>query len=322
MQTTQETREQRPPREQREPREQGPENEIRVSNRTDVLRAVERAVTAFNNFDTVKLSAINSGITNLIIIVEITKIKVAGLHQLNRLETLVKERGGEGEEQRQGYLTAFKVELSKTRPSTVPAGYVYQAPYTPEHIEAVKSVQTEHAEEGEGRRGGFRGRGRGGRGGFRGRGRGGFRGRGDANVAGEESERGGFRGRGRGRGGRGGRGRGRGGNDNFRGGDRDNFRGGDRENFRGGDRENFRGGRGEGRGSFRGNRGGDRDNFRGGDRENFRGGRGGDRENFRGGRGGEGRGAPRGGNAPQQAPVQTRTTIPGLSGPKSGPVRK
>ena len=67
----------------RQERDQGPENEIRVSYKTDVLRAVERAVAAFEKFDTVKFSAINSGISKLILIVEITKIKSEGLHQLN-----------------------------------------------------------------------------------------------------------------------------------------------------------------------------------------------------------------------------------------------
>jgi hypothetical protein len=279
-------------RQEREPREQGPENEIRVSFKTDVLRAVERAAAAFNNFEKVTFSAINSGISKLILIVEITKIKIEGLHQINHLESLTKDRKDQNGETRQGFLTNFKVELSKSKP-TVPAGWLYQAPYTHEHIEAVRSVKTEERDDTEPRRGG-RGRGRGR--GFRG-GRGGFQPR----PEGQEFE-------GERRGGRGGRGRGRGG-----------FRGPRPEGQEfDGERRGGRGGRGRGRGGFRG--GVDRPE---GERSGFRGGRGGERGAFRGGRGGE-RGAFRGGRgqegAPQQtAPVQTRTTIPGLNGPRAAP---
>jgi hypothetical protein len=317
-------RQERPPKEHT-----GPENEIRVSFKTDVLRAVERASSAFANFETVKFSAINSGISKLILIVEITKIKIEGLHQINHLETLVKERQDENAEARQGYLTAFKIELSKSKPKTIPTGYIYQAPYSKEHIEAIKAVKTEEREErreGEFQRGGFRGRGRGNGRGFRGRGRGGFQngeerpqrtyGEGEERpqrtyerpqrtfegAEGEERTEGyrgrGFRG-GRGRGGEG-RGRGRGGFNGERSeftGERGTYRGG-RGGFRGGDRE-F--GSGE-RGTFRGSRGGER------------GSRGGERGGNFGGRGGF--------QQEQTAPVQTRTTIPGLNQPRTTPVAK
>jgi len=149
----------------------GPENEIRVSFKTDVLRAVERAAAAFQNHEVVKLSAINTGISKLILIVEITKIKIEGLHQLNHLETLSKDRVDSEGKSRVSYLTAFKVELWNSKPKNIPTGYIYQAPYTKEHVEAVRSVKSEPREEGGFSRGRGRPRGRG-----RGRGRGGFRG--------------------------------------------------------------------------------------------------------------------------------------------------
>jgi len=301
MQTTTTTT--RPEREQ-QPREQGPENEIRVSFKTDVLRAVERAAAAFNTFEVVKFSAINSGISKLILIVEITKIKLEGLHQVNHLETLVKERIDESNEKRQGYLTAFKIELSKTKPSTIPTGYMYQAPYTTEHVEAVRSVKTEDREPEEGRRGGFgrgrgrgfgRGRGRGGRGrGGRGRGRGGLEGEARTGLEGEN--RGEVRTENRGE-----------------------VRTENRGEFRGSER-GFRGGRGGFRGGFRGSE--NRGEFRGSERGS-RGGRGGPR-GF--GRGGLNNQTERPQTTPNTtAPVTTapRTTIPGLSsGPRTNPPMK
>jgi hypothetical protein len=297
----------------------GPENEIRVSFKTDVLRAVERAAAAFKNHEVVKFSAINTGISKLILIVEITKIKIEGLHQLNHLETLSKERVDNEGKQRTSYLTAFKVELWNTKPNNVPAGYIYQAPYTKEHIEAVKSVNSEPREEGD-QRGGRRGRGRG-RGGFRGS-RGGFRGgrktSTDSQGQGEMGSRG--RGRGRGRGGfRGGRGS-RGGFEGQRGG----FEGqrGGRGGFEGrrGGYEGSRGGYEGSRGGFEGRRGGYE-----GSRGGFEGSRGGF-EGGRGSRGGRGRG--RGGfqqqqqqATPQAVPVERTNTIPGLGnrGPRTSP---
>lgn len=195
--------------EQTQNQPQLPENEIRVSFKTDVKNAVERIEKAFEKFDHVKLSGINSGISKLIVILEITKVKCEGLHQINMVETLTSQSQDGSDRQR--YSTAYRAELHKQKPKTIPTGYFYQAPYTQEHIEAVKAVKV------------------------------------NTENRNDDRPRGGMRGRGRGRGGRGRGGRGmRGGN---RGGQRDGQQG-DRENFRGsrGGRGAPRGGRGGSRG--------------------------------------------------------------------------
>jgi len=173
--------------ESRPQREQLAENDIRVSFKTDIFRAVERVEKAFETFETVKFSALNSGITKLIVIIEITKVKLEGLHQINIVETLSTTSTQEGET-RNRYMTAFRVELSKSKPSSIPAGYFYQAPYTKDHVEAIKSVKTSSDDNND--RPSFRGRGRGG---FRGRGRGQRGGRGFSR-GGFQSGRGGFQG--------------------------------------------------------------------------------------------------------------------------------
>lgn len=217
-------------------KDNSPENLIKITFKTKIVSVIERIEELLKTHDTVILSAINSGISNLVLITEIAKVKLGDLHQINSLETL--KSPSNNDDNRERISTRFKVELSKTK-VTPQAGSFYQAPYTKEQIAEISSVKNEernndeHREEGgyrgRGFRGGFRGRGEGFRGrgeGFRGRGEG-FRGRGE-----------GFRGRGEGF-----RGRGRG----------DGFRGrGEGEGFRGrGD--GFRG-RGEGsRGRGRGN---------------------------------------------------------------------
>ena len=225
-----------------------PENEIRVSNQTHVLKGVSRVEEAFKKFDHVIISGINTGISKVLLITEIVKLKVPDLHQYNLIETIKTEKHEEDNEDKTDdnprYSTRFKVELHKNKLSSIPKGSFYEAPYTKEEVEKISSVKPPERKgrpQTSGPRGGGyynrgrgEGRGRGGRGDRRGRGEGRGRGRGGDRP---RTTRGG---EGRGRGGRGehrGRGEGRG-----RGRGRDEHR----EEHRGEGRP--RGGRGEGRG--------------------------------------------------------------------------
>ena len=243
-----------------------PENEIRVSGQTPVLRGVERVEEAFKKFDNVTLTGINTGISKVLLITEIIKLKVPNLHQYNLIETIKTEKHEEDNEDKTDdnprFSTRFKVELHKTKLESVPKGAFYEAPYTEEEVKKISSVKPPERKggrpiTGRGGRGGFF-RGRGGRGEGRGRGgRGEGRGRGGRGEVRPRTARGegrgrGGRGEGRGRGGRGeGRGRGRGGRGEGRGrGGRGEGRG------RGGRRDEHREEhRGEGRGRARGGRG-------------------------------------------------------------------
>lgn len=213
-----------------------PENEIRVGIKTNVFHTIERIEEVFKTCDHIVISGLNDGISKVLLITEITKLKFEGLHQYNLIETITTEMKDEGkdqkdEEEHKRYMTRFKVELYKAKPSTEPKGF-YQAPYS--HEEFTKLAELKAQEGHDDKKGGDRPRG-----GFRG-GRGGFRG---------------------GRGGRGQRG-GRGGHDNRRGGERgrggDHRRGGDRGaprgrgNNRGGERNERRNERGTERGTARG----------------------------------------------------------------------
>jgi len=248
------------------PKTSTPENEIRVGGRTNVIRFVDRVEEAFKKFDNVTLSGINAGISNVLLITEIVKLKIKDLHQYNFIETVTTEIKEENKEEEQAgdhprYLTRFKVELHKNKLETPPKGSFYEAPYTEEQITKIKEVKPPEGARDRpqtGRpRGSRRGRGgpRGGRG--EGRGRGGSRGEG----RGRGGPRGG-RGEGRGRGGpRGGRGegRGRGGRGGPRGGRGEGRGRGQRGEGRGG-RGGPRGGKGEGRGGKKQENGGETTN--------------------------------------------------------------
>ena len=211
-----------------------PENEIRVSGKTNVMKCIERIEEVFKKFDNIVISGINSGISTVLLVTEIIKLKIPDLHQYNLIESLTREiheednKEGESNETPK-YLTRFKVELYRNKLASPPKGTFYEAPYSKEKIEELKSVNTSSDGKrppfrGHGGRGRFRGRGgRGGRRdndkedngekGFRGNGRGRPRGRGRGPRGaprGEGRGRGGPRGEGRGRGAPRGEGRGRG----------------------------------------------------------------------------------------------------------------
>ena len=207
------------------PKSNVPENEIRISGQTPVLKGVSRVEEAFKKFDNVTLTGINTGISKVLLITEIIKLKVPNLHQYNLIETIKTERHEENEENKSDdnprFSTRFKVELHKKQLSTPPKNSFYEAPYTEDEVKKISSVNPPERRRpmttkgrggfGRGRSRGGRGEGRGGRGDGRGRVRGGRgRGRGDRPRTGRGEGRG--RGRGEHRGGRGeGRGRGRGG---------------------------------------------------------------------------------------------------------------
>ena len=151
-----------------------PENEIRVGGRTSVFNTIARIEEVFKKFDNIVISGLNEGISKVLLITEITRLKFEGLHQYNLIETITTEmrdeERGQGEEERKRYMTRFKVELYKKKPTSAPQGF-YEAPYTAEEFKKLGEIKNQESQDGEQRRGGYRGRGRGGnRGGFRGRG--------------------------------------------------------------------------------------------------------------------------------------------------------
>ena len=123
-----------------EPRQNnGTENEVRVSGKTNVFRAISRIEEALKKYDHIVLSGINTGISKVLLITEISKIKFPGLHQYNLIETITMEMKDDEKDEvdSQKFLTRFKVELHKNKPSNPPKGF-YQAPYTEEELKKNK----------------------------------------------------------------------------------------------------------------------------------------------------------------------------------------
>ena len=69
-----------------------PENEIKISENTDVHETIDFVMNLFTNknYKTIIISGLNKAIKKVVLIVEIIKIKIPGLHQINEMNCLYK----------------------------------------------------------------------------------------------------------------------------------------------------------------------------------------------------------------------------------------
>ncbi|XP_077241385.1 uncharacterized protein LOC143881930 [Tasmannia lanceolata] len=227
------------------------ENEMRITTQGRMRNYITYATTLLQEkgSDEIVLKAMGRAINKTVMIAELIKRRIAGLHQNTSIgSTDITDTWEPLEEgllplETTRHVSMITITLSKKELDVSTTGYQSPIP-----VDQVKPW-TELEYEGEGSSG-VRGRGRGGRG------RGG-RGRGNSNGVGEYNGDGGWDG---GRGGYGGRGRGRGRGRGFRGRGRGGYGGGDMQQESGGYNDfggpdapppQFRG-RGRGRGRFRG----------------------------------------------------------------------
>ena len=69
-----------------------PYNEIKISENTDVHETIDFIMNLLTNknYETVIISGLNKSIKKVVLIVEIIKIKIPGLHQINEINCLNK----------------------------------------------------------------------------------------------------------------------------------------------------------------------------------------------------------------------------------------
>jgi hypothetical protein len=70
-----------------------PNNEIKISELTDVHETIDFIMELFTkkNYQTIKISGLNKAIKKVVLITEIVKSKIPGLHQINEINTLYKK---------------------------------------------------------------------------------------------------------------------------------------------------------------------------------------------------------------------------------------
>lgn len=74
-----------------------PNNEIKISENTDVHETIDFIMNLLTNknYETVIISGLNKAIKKVVLIVEIIKIKIPGLHQINEMNCLNKINNNE-----------------------------------------------------------------------------------------------------------------------------------------------------------------------------------------------------------------------------------
>ena len=118
----------------RSDREAVPDGIIRVNRTIQARNFIDHVLDEFNNKgkDQITLSSLGQAITKAVTIAEIVKHRIAGLHQVNEINTIVIDDEYEPLEEEEGLdkmtvsrkLTCLQITLSKTAPKdTTVAGY-------------------------------------------------------------------------------------------------------------------------------------------------------------------------------------------------------
>ena len=74
-----------------------PNNEIKISELTDVHETIDFIMELFTkkNYQTIIISGLNKAIKKVVLITEIIKSKIPGLHQLNEINSIYKQNNGD-----------------------------------------------------------------------------------------------------------------------------------------------------------------------------------------------------------------------------------
>ena len=75
-----------------------PNNEIKISELTDVHETIDFIMELFTkkNYDTIIISGLNKAIKKVVLITEIIKSKIPGLHPLNEINSIYKQNNNNG----------------------------------------------------------------------------------------------------------------------------------------------------------------------------------------------------------------------------------
>ena len=115
------------------------ENLVKISARTNVKGVIRYIVELFKtkNFDFVQISGLNQAISHVVLVAEVVKTQVLGLHQVNTIDCLIlnstENTGGKEEYIRR--TPKLEIILSKNEPKVKTSGY--QKPYSESEIKNI-----------------------------------------------------------------------------------------------------------------------------------------------------------------------------------------
>ena len=99
-----------------------PNNEIKISELTDVHETIDFIMELFTkkNYDTIIISGLNKAIKKVVLITEIIKSKIPGLHQLNEINSIYKQNNNNGinnEINNENAMPRMSIKLTFVEPS-------------------------------------------------------------------------------------------------------------------------------------------------------------------------------------------------------------
>ena len=99
-----------------------PNNEIKISELTDVHETIDFVMELFTkkNYDTIIISGLNKAIKKVVLITEIIKSKIPGLHQLNEINSIYKQNNNNGinnEINNENAMPRMSIKLTFVEPS-------------------------------------------------------------------------------------------------------------------------------------------------------------------------------------------------------------
>ena len=111
------------------------ENIVRLSSRTNVRGVIKYIVDLFNEkkHEFVTISGLNQAISNVVLVAEVVKTQILGLHQTNTIDCVV--MAGDGDQERERRTPKLEIILSKIEPTTKTSGY--QKPYSESEVKAI-----------------------------------------------------------------------------------------------------------------------------------------------------------------------------------------
>ena len=111
-----------------------PNNEIKISELTDVHETIDFIIELFTkkNYETIIISGLNKAIKKVVLITEIIKSKIPGLHQINEINSLYKQNSigvNNDEISNEIAMPRMSIKLTFIEPNEVEKNYLgYQRP--------------------------------------------------------------------------------------------------------------------------------------------------------------------------------------------------
>ena len=116
------------------------ENLVKISTKTNVRAVIRYIVDLFNtkNHDIVTISGLNQAISNVVLVAEVVKTQILGLHQVNTIVCIVMNSEEEGNDDIQRRTPKLEIILSRSEPKVKTSGY--QKPYSESEIKTILCI--------------------------------------------------------------------------------------------------------------------------------------------------------------------------------------